>query len=525
MFRVVSCLTTQHDWRLVLLAGAVCFLTSVAAINLFHRALATTDRARLMWLITTGAATGYGIWATHFIAMLAYAPGLPIGFDLLLTLASLVAATAITGAGFALAATSSEPWAAPAGGAIVGLGVAVMHYTGMSALDLPGRIVWSSSLVLASVALGVFLAVFSVRLAVLSRGLQATLVSALFLTLAIVSHHFTAMGAAEVVPDFTVEITPLSLSPHALAVAIASAAVAVLGISLVAALDANSRQQLREKSDAALAEQMERLETALANMSQGLCMFDRDQRVVVANSRYAEMYGLSLDQVKPGTTLKEILEARIARGTYRNAELPDVRAGASANNFHQDVKEILHLADGRFISVLRKPTPNGGIVSSHEDITERQGLHAQIEQQHAQLKAHEQELHTRNVQLDAALNNISQGLSMFDGSQRLVVCNEQYMRMYGFKPEQVGPGTTLQDIVEHRIAQGIYTGGDPEAYLRERLAPMTGPSDTLHELSDGRVVAMSRRPCREGAGLPPMRTSPSDGAPRLASPIWPITTC
>ena len=147
--------------------------------------------------------------------------------------------------------------------------------------------------------------------------------SALFLTLAIVTLRFTAMGAAEVVPDPTVEITPLSLSPHALAEAIASAAAAVLGISLVAALDANSRQQLREKSDAAVAEQMERLETALANMSQGLCMFDRDQRVVVANRRYAEMYGLSPDEIRPGTTLTEILEARIARGTYKNAETQD----------------------------------------------------------------------------------------------------------------------------------------------------------------------------------------------------------
>src|SRR5262245_15871730 len=106
MLRVVSCLTTQHDWRLVLLAAAVCFLTSLAAIHLFHRGCATSGRARLLWLITTGVATGYGIWATHFIAMLAFSPGLPNGYDLLLTIASLIAAAVITGLGFTLAATS-----------------------------------------------------------------------------------------------------------------------------------------------------------------------------------------------------------------------------------------------------------------------------------------------------------------------------------------------------------------------------------------------------------------------------------
>src|SRR5262245_51149417 len=98
MLRVVACLTTQHDWRLVLLAAAVCFLTSLAAIHLFQRSCATAGRPRLLWLITTGAATGYGIWATHFIAMLAYTPGLPNGYDLLITLSSLFAAAIITGA-------------------------------------------------------------------------------------------------------------------------------------------------------------------------------------------------------------------------------------------------------------------------------------------------------------------------------------------------------------------------------------------------------------------------------------------
>ena len=99
MLRVYSCLTTQHDWRLVLLAGAICFLTSVAAINLFHRACATTGGTRTLWLVTTGAATGYGVWATHFIAMLAYRPGVGISYDVVLTALSLLIAIAVVAAG------------------------------------------------------------------------------------------------------------------------------------------------------------------------------------------------------------------------------------------------------------------------------------------------------------------------------------------------------------------------------------------------------------------------------------------
>ena len=71
----------------------------------------------------------------------------------------------------------------------------------------------------------------------------------------------------------------------------------------------DARQQLIAKSEAEIAKQAERLQTALTNMSQGLCLFDPDQRVVVANRRYAEIYGLRPDQLKPGTTLRDILSA------------------------------------------------------------------------------------------------------------------------------------------------------------------------------------------------------------------------
>jgi diguanylate cyclase (GGDEF)-like protein len=377
MLRVVSCLTTQHDWRLVLLAAAVCFLTSLAAIHLFHRGCATAGRARLLWLITTGAATGYGVWATHFIAMLAFTPGVPSGYDLLLTLSSLFAAAIIAGAGFAIAATGRSSLAAPAGGAIIGLGVGVMHYTGMWAFEVQGHIAWSSDLVASSVALGVGFGVAALLVAAKSDATPPTLAAAVLLTLSIVALHFTAMGAAEIVPDPTEVVAALSLSPHALSVAIASAAVAVLGISLVAALAADSRQQLIESSAEAIAAQAQRLETAVANMSQGLCMFDPDQRVVVANARYAEMYGIDPKFLKAGTTLREILEARVACGIYGNIEeLEFIEAGLAG--FRREVSEVLHLSDGRFISVLRKPMADGGVVSTHEDVTESRLAAARI---------------------------------------------------------------------------------------------------------------------------------------------------
>src|SRR5262249_5161887 len=103
MFRVFSCLTGEHDLRLVVLAGIVCFLASVAAVSLFHRARATDGRARATWTVTAGAATGSGIWATHFIAMLAYEPGTSIAYGIGLTLLSLIAAASVTAIGLGIA--------------------------------------------------------------------------------------------------------------------------------------------------------------------------------------------------------------------------------------------------------------------------------------------------------------------------------------------------------------------------------------------------------------------------------------
>jgi NO-binding membrane sensor protein with MHYT domain len=103
MFRVITCLSGEHDPRLVVLAGCVCFLASFVGINLFGRASATKGRVRLAWLALAGVATGCGIWATHFVAMLAYEPGVPVAYDIALTALSLVLAAAITGIGFGVA--------------------------------------------------------------------------------------------------------------------------------------------------------------------------------------------------------------------------------------------------------------------------------------------------------------------------------------------------------------------------------------------------------------------------------------
>ena len=110
MFRVYTCLTVDHDWRLFLLAVAVCFLASAAAVSLLHRAQATIGRTRLAWLSLDAAAAGCGTWATHFIAMLAYDPGIGAGHNLVVTILSLLIAVLVTGVGLGVALLHFARW-------------------------------------------------------------------------------------------------------------------------------------------------------------------------------------------------------------------------------------------------------------------------------------------------------------------------------------------------------------------------------------------------------------------------------
>ena len=123
MLKVYDCIATAHDLQLVALAALICALASFAAINLLRHARKSHDDTRMLWLAVSAISTGFGIWATHFIAMLAFSPSIPTGYNFSLTLLSLVAAIVLTGVGLAVA-LSKLPGAAWLGGTIVGGGIA-----------------------------------------------------------------------------------------------------------------------------------------------------------------------------------------------------------------------------------------------------------------------------------------------------------------------------------------------------------------------------------------------------------------
>jgi len=108
----------------------------------------------------------------------------------------------------------------------------------------------------------------------------------------------------------------------------------------------------------------------------------------------------------------------------------------------------------------------------------------------------------QKVQLDAALDNMSQGLIMVDGDAKMLLCNRRYIEMYGLTPEIVKPGCTMKKLIEHQLKVGVITGNADEILERIQAVIARGtPSSDLRTLADGRIISVSAQPMEGGGWL------------------------
>jgi diguanylate cyclase (GGDEF)-like protein/PAS domain S-box-containing protein len=307
---------------LVGLAAFVCVLASYTAIKLLRYARKSSGRMQSFWLAVSAVSTGFGIWATHFVAMLAFTPGIPSGYNIILTILSLIAAIILTGTGLAVSLLPSwraAPWV---GGAVVAGGIAAMHYTGMAAFEIAGEVVWDPVLVVASILLGAVIGATALPVGLHAGGKWWRLGGALLLTLAICSHHFTAMAAVSIIPNPAIEVSQSALPAGWLAVGVTLASLAILGLAMASVvLDIRDRRRSEIETDRM---------RELANASvEGLLVCD-GETIVSANKSFLLLSGLStealvdarLDKCFPDSDSREKLlsRAQIVETQLRRAD-------------------------------------------------------------------------------------------------------------------------------------------------------------------------------------------------------------
>jgi PAS domain S-box-containing protein len=163
----------------------------------------------------------------------------------------------------------------------------------------------------------------------------------------------------------------------------------------------------------------ERLRNAIDNMSQGLNVFDRQGRITIVNRRYLEMYNLSADVVKPGCTLRQLIQARKDTGIFTGdvdsycKKIMDELAQANR------MSHYVQASDGRIVLAKNEPLPDGGWVSTHEDITEQRKAEeerAAIQQQSQRRANIDSSIATFRPQVETLLASVSDSATALRGT-------------------------------------------------------------------------------------------------------------
>lgn len=297
MFEVLSDLITQHDLRLVVIAAAICMLSAFACMSILVHARQAKGAARHVWVAIASVSVGFGIWATHFVAMLSFDTGFHVGYDIGLTGLSLLIAILVCGGGLWFAAQGSHKGDLALGGAVVGLGIAIMHFTGMASLVVGGTIAWNSGAVAVSVLLGMVLGAAALYWGAVPSSKKSRWIGTGLLTLAVCSMHFTAMGAAGFENCYAV-VSVTDMSPANLSLAVTLASIFILLFALGAVF-----LDIRERKRALLeADRMRGLADAAV---EGLIVCD-GRTIVAVNTSFENLVGGDRESL-PGRSILDFI--------------------------------------------------------------------------------------------------------------------------------------------------------------------------------------------------------------------------
>ena len=238
-----------------------------------------------------------------------------------------------------------------------------------------------------------------------------------------------------------------------------------------------------------LREQNILFDAALENMAHGLCVFDKDWRVVVRNRRYLELYGLGPDDALPGTPLLELMRRSIDRGMHTTKANAEKFFAEFIRRVTVDRQPVVHrrLTNGKLLAVRHELLENGGWVGTYEDITERERAADELKEQHRRF--------------DVALNNMAHGLCMFDENMRLIVSNKRFTELFHLPPNFVRPGMSMREIIacSFRIGNYRHLNVTAEESYGEYVASLNAGDLVAHRhLADGRVIKLTHERMPQG---------------------------
>ena len=221
-----------------------------------------------------------------------------------------------------------------------------------------------------------------------------------------------------------------------------------------------------------------RLVDALEGSQEGAVLVDAEGRISLANPRAANFLGVPAELLEQGTPLVEL----------RPALDGSVDAALVLTRHHVDMAATseAQLVDGRWLCISHSTTRDGGFIVVCSDIS--------------LLKEQEAKLRQTNLCLDVALDNMSQGLCLYDGQGRLSVVNRRFFDIFGLPRGQIRPGITFRDVLELSVASGNHDARTADQLLQEHAELMSSHRVGTHyyDFNNGRTVAAVYNPTRDG---------------------------
>ncbi|MBD1917739.1 MULTISPECIES: MHYT domain-containing protein [Cyanophyceae] len=282
----------HYNAGLVCLSFGIAILASYTTLSLGQQILAATGWRQWPWLTGGALAMGTGIWATHFVAMLAFELPLPVNYDLLTTGLSLVYAVLAAGIALGLVSRARFSWLSlSAAGIVMGLSIAWMHYTGMAAMEMPAHLRFRWPLMGLSIAVAVMASIVALGLSLQSRRRPKqgdrwlTRLAVLVLSLGIGGLHYIGMGGTVFLVSST-PIEPAGVWPNlegrwlALAVGL-GAGLILLGILITLRINQRLTQQRLQKE--ALSQSEHRFRTLIREMGVGALLLNPKAEILISN--------------------------------------------------------------------------------------------------------------------------------------------------------------------------------------------------------------------------------------------------
>src|SRR5437899_1330288 len=371
-----SALAGTYEPTLVTLSVVVAILAAYAVLGLAER-ISAADRpfAKRSWLAAGAVTMGIGVWAMHFLGMLAFRLPVTVSYDVWVTLVSV--APAVLASAIMLHVISQariSPGRLVLGGTLMGAGIGVMHYIGMAAMRMNAVMRYDPVLFVVSVIVAVVLAITALYTKFLASSRPGgvhrwwtKLGAAAVMGFAVAGMHYTGMAAAHVFPSPSADPIGAGLDPTFLGAWVSVATVLITGLAIFVTV-VDSRLEAAAHSERL---SRSRLLEAIESISEGFSLYDTHDRLVLCNSRYRELANAGPGYGLVGMPFEQVIRLIAERGRAADAKgrVDAWVAERLARYRNPSTPYVLQLDDGRWLQVSERKIEEIGTVAVYTDIT------------------------------------------------------------------------------------------------------------------------------------------------------------